>query len=103
MGNIGVTTVKSKKNDIETPYLYKNDRSNTKGHTTMITKLLTVAEIARILDVSKATAYRLAREMNYTRIGRRVLVTERALETYIQNHSKRTEKLEKQNTLLTNP
>ena len=90
MGNIGVTTVKNKRNDIETPYLYKNDRSNTKGHIIMITKLLTVAEIARILDVSKATAYMLVREMNYTRIGRRVLVTEQALETYIQNHSKRT-------------
>ena len=53
----------------------------------MITKLLTVAEVARILEVSKATAYRLAREMNYTRIGRRILVTERALEDYIQGHS----------------
>ena len=57
----------------------------------MIAKLLTVAEVAHVLGVSKATAYTLVREMDYTRIGRRILVTERALENYIQNKSVRSE------------
>ena len=57
----------------------------------MITKLLTVAEVARILGMSKATAYRLAREMDYTQIGKKLLVSENALERYIEAHSIKVE------------
>ena len=55
----------------------------------MISKLLTIEDIARILGVGKTTAYQLVRDMNYTKIGRRILVTEQALEDYIQSHSER--------------
>ena len=61
----------------------------------MISKLLTVVEVAHVLGVSKATAYTLVREMDYTRIGRRILVTERALENYIQNNSAYSKKKSK--------
>jgi excisionase family DNA binding protein len=53
----------------------------------MITKLLTVGEIAHILDVSKGKAYSLIREMDYTQIGKKLLVSEQALEKYIREHS----------------
>ena len=53
----------------------------------MITKLLNVAEVAHILGVSKGTAYSLIRDMNYIQIGKKMLVSEQALETYIEEHS----------------
>jgi excisionase family DNA binding protein len=53
----------------------------------MITRLLTVAEVAHILGVSKGTAYALIRQMAYTQIGKKLLVSEQALEKYIREHS----------------
>lgn len=46
-----------------------------------------IAEVAHILDVSKGTAYGLIRDMNYIRIGKKLLVSEQALEAYIREHS----------------
>ena len=89
MGIIGVTTIKIKRNHIENPYLYKRLKSikHTKGNKTMITKLFNVAEVAHILGVSKGTAYGLIRDMNYIQIGKKLLVSEDALEKYIREHS----------------
>ena len=53
----------------------------------MITKLLNVAEVAHILGVSKGTAYALIHDMNYIQIGKKLLVSEQALEAYIREHS----------------
>ena len=91
MGIIGVTTVKIKKKRIGTLYLYKRliKIKHTKGNTSMITKLLNVAEVAHILGVSKGTAYGLIRSMNYIQIGKKLLVSEQALEAYIREHSTR--------------
>ena len=57
----------------------------------MISKLLTVVEVAHVLGVSKATAYTLVREMDYTQIGKKLLVSENALERYIEAHSIKVE------------
>ena len=43
--------------------------------------------MAHILGVSKGTAYGLIRDMNYIQIGKKLLVSEEALEKYIQEHS----------------
>lgn len=88
-GDIGATTVINKKKRIESLYLYKRLKSikHTKGNKTMMTKLLNVAEVAHILGVSKGTAYGLIRDMNYIQIGKKLLVSEQALEAYIREHS----------------
>lgn len=53
----------------------------------MIPKLLTVEDISALLGIGKTTAYKLVREMNYAKIGRRILVSENELCNYIETHS----------------
>jgi excisionase family DNA binding protein len=53
----------------------------------MIPKLLTVEDISVLLGIGKTTAYKLIREMNYAKIGRRILVSEDEISNYIKTHS----------------
>jgi excisionase family DNA binding protein len=53
----------------------------------MIPKLLTVEDISVLLGIGKTTAYKLVREMNHTKIGRRILISEDELCNYIKTHS----------------
>lgn len=51
-------------------------------------RLMTIAELADLLRISKRSAYRVARQMLHVEIGGRLLVPEPAVETFIQLHIK---------------
>ena len=47
---------------------------------------LTVRELREMLHVSRATAYRTARQLPHIRIGRAIRVSRRGLESYLRAH-----------------
>ena len=49
----------------------------------MKNKLLTIEEICAELGIGKNTAYKLVKNMKHVKIGRRILVSEKELEEYI--------------------
>jgi excisionase family DNA binding protein len=55
---------------------------NTKGSIKM--KLLTVEEICERLNLGRTNAYKLAKNMKYVKIGRRILVPENEVEAYVE-------------------
>ena len=54
----------------------------------MTTTLLTIEELCRTLGIGKTTAYQLVKQMKHVKIGRRILVPEAELLSYIQDHIK---------------
>lgn len=54
----------------------------------MLPKLLTVEDVSVLLGIGKATTYQLVRKMKHVRIGRRILVNEEDLHSYIEEQSK---------------
>ena len=53
----------------------------------MIPKLLTIEDITDMLGVGRGTAYKIAKAIKHTKVGRRILVEEQELLDYIRNHS----------------
>jgi excisionase family DNA binding protein len=49
----------------------------------MKNKLLTIEEICAELGIGKNTAYKLVKNMKHVKIGRRILVSEKELEEYV--------------------
>ena len=54
----------------------------------MTTKLLTIDDLCQTLGIGKTTAYQLVKQMKHVKIGRRILVPEEDLLSYIQEHMK---------------
>lgn len=54
----------------------------------MTTKLLTIEDLCRSLGIGKTTAYQLVKQMKHVKIGRRILVPEAELLSYIHDHMK---------------
>ena len=50
-------------------------------------ELLTIAEVASTLGVSKSTAYRLAKQMLHAKVGRQIRVPRKSLNTWIRNQT----------------
>ncbi len=53
----------------------------------MKTRFMSVQDLTQELGISKATAYQLIKKMNFTKIGRKLLVSEEDLLHYLQNHT----------------
>ena len=53
----------------------------------MIPKLLTIEDITDMLGVGRGTAYKIAKAIKHTKVGRRILVEEQVLLDYIRNHA----------------
>ena len=51
----------------------------------MTQKLLTVDDICAMLEIGKTTAYQLVKNMKHVKIGRRILVPEDEIQSYIQS------------------
>ena len=49
----------------------------------MKNKLLTIEEICAELGIGKNTAYKLVKNMKHVKIGRRILVSEKELQEYV--------------------
>lgn len=55
-------------------------------------KLLTIEEICADLGIGKNTAYKLVKNMKYVKIGRRILVPENEVETYVEREMSASKK-----------
>ena len=53
----------------------------------MIPKLLTIEDITNMLGIGRGTAYKIAKAIKHTKVGRRILVEEQVLLDYIRNHA----------------
>ena len=51
----------------------------------MIPKLLTIEDITQMLGIGRGTAYKIAKAIKHTKVGRRILVEEQILLDYIRN------------------
>jgi excisionase family DNA binding protein len=51
----------------------------------MTQKLLTVDDICEMLEIGKTTAYQLVKNIKHVKIGRRILVPEDEIQSYIQS------------------
>ena len=51
----------------------------------MIPKLLTIEDIMKTLGVGRGTAYKFAKTIQHTKVGRRILVEEQELLDYLRN------------------
>ena len=51
----------------------------------MTQKLLTVDDICEMLEIGKTTAYQLVKNIKHIKIGRRILVPEDEIQSYIQS------------------
>lgn len=58
----------------------------------MLPKLLTIDDICQTLGIGRTTAYKLIKDINHTKIGRRILVSEDDLIDYIRSHSNSSKK-----------
>ena len=50
----------------------------------MKSKLLTVEDICETFGVSKGTAYKIAKEMSYIKVGRRILIPKHEVTVYVK-------------------
>ena len=50
----------------------------------MKSKLLTIEDICDTFGVSKGTAYKIAKEMSYIKVGRRILIPKHEVTSYIK-------------------
>ena len=50
----------------------------------MKSKLLTVDDICETFGVSKGTAYKIAKEMSYIKVGKRILIPKHEVTIYIK-------------------
>ncbi len=46
-------------------------------------KLLTIEDLCKQLGIGKTTAYKIAKSVKHTKIGRRILIPEEVVEKYI--------------------
>lgn len=53
----------------------------------MKNRYMSVQDLTEELGISKATAYQLIKKMNFTKIGRKLLVSEEDLLDYLQKHT----------------
>ena len=51
----------------------------------MIPTLLTIEDIMKTLGIGRGTAYKIAKAIKHTKVGRRILVEEQELLDYIRN------------------
>ena len=54
----------------------------------MTTKLLIIEELCQTLGIGKTTAYQLAKQIKHVKIGRRILLPEVEVLSYIHDHMK---------------
>ena len=46
-------------------------------------KLLTIEDLCKQLGIGKTTAYKIAKSIKHTKIGRRILIPEETIEEYV--------------------
>ena len=55
----------------------------------MKSKLLSIEDVCEMFGISKTTAYKIAKEIPYIKVGRRILIPKREVAVYIKKQLKK--------------